>query len=80
MLIKYYLKIKVFIKQDANILSNYRPENYKIKLLKDKQVFFVQNYKSLSKQKTNIMKKLIYKHLGKFLLGLVYQQQQYQYY
>ena len=33
---KYYLEIKVFIKQNANILLNYRFMNHKIKLLKDK--------------------------------------------
>ena len=49
---KYHSEIKIFIKQDTNILSNHRLKNHKIKLLKGKQAFFIQNYKILSKQKT----------------------------
>ena len=41
---KYHSKIKVFIKQDTDILPNYRSKNHKIELLKGKQAFFVQNY------------------------------------
>ena len=46
---EYHLEIKVFIKQDANILPNHRPKDYKIELIKGKQAFFVRNYKLLSK-------------------------------
>ena len=62
---EYHLEIKVFIKQDTDILPNYKPENHKIGLLKGKQAFFVQNYKPLSEQKTEIIKKYINKHFGK---------------
>ena len=51
------------MKQDTNILPNYRPEDYKIKLLKSKQAFFIWNYKPLSKQKTEIIKKYTDKYL-----------------
>ena len=61
------MEIKAFMKQDANILPNHRSENYKIKLLKGKQALFMQNYKSLSEQKIEIMKKYINEHLGKSL-------------
>ena len=62
---EYHLEIKSFMKQDANILPNYRSKNYKIKLLKGKQAFFVQNSKFLSKQEIEAMRKYINEHLGK---------------
>ena len=46
-------------------MSNYRPKNHKIELLKDKKIFFVQNYKPLLEQKINIIKIYIDKHLEK---------------
>ena len=58
---EYYLEIKVFIKQDADILLNHRLKNHEIKLLKSKQAFFIRNYKLLFEQKTEIMKKYINK-------------------
>ena len=67
---EYHLEIKVFIKQDANILLNHKPENHKIKLIKGKQALFVQNYKSLSEQETKAIKKYINKHLGKGFIRL----------
>ena len=33
---EHYLKIDVFLKQDANILSDHRPQNHKIELAKSK--------------------------------------------
>ena len=35
---KYYLEIKIFIKQDADILPNHRSKNHEIELFKGKQV------------------------------------------
>ena len=46
------------MKQNANILPNYKSKDYKIEQLNDKQAPFVQNYKSLSEQKIEAMKKL----------------------
>ena len=46
-------------------MLNHRPENHKIELLKDKQTSFVWNYKPLSKQETEAMKKYIDEHLEK---------------
>ena len=74
---KYYLKIKIFIKQDANILSNYRFEDHKIELFNDKQISFIQNNKSLLKLKTDVMKNISTNTLEKALLRLTCQQQQY---
>ena len=65
MLKEYYLEIGVFIKQDANILSNHRLKDHEIKLLKGKQAFFVQNYKLLSEQETETIKKYINEHFEK---------------
>ena len=62
---EYYLEIEVFIKQDANILLNHKPEDYKIELFKGKQIFFVRNYKLLSKQEIEAIKKYINKHFEK---------------
>ena len=62
---KYHLEIKVFIKQDANILLNHRSKDYKIELLKNKQAPFMRNYKSLSEQEIEAMKKYIDEHLKK---------------
>ena len=53
------------MKQDANILPNHRPEDHKIELIEGKQAFFVQNYKPLSEQKIEAIKKYIDKHFGK---------------
>ena len=38
---EYHSEIDVFLKQNANILSNYRNENYKIDLLEGKKALFV---------------------------------------
>ena len=62
---EYYLEIKVFMKQDANILSNHRLEDHEIELLEGKQAPFMRNYKPLLEQKTEAMKKYIDKHLEK---------------
>ena len=62
---EYYLEIKIFMKQDDNILPNYKSKNHKIKLLKGKQALFVWNYKPLSEHKIKTIKKYINKHLGK---------------
>ena len=59
------MEIKVFIKQNANILPNHRFEDHEIELLEKKQAFFVQNYKSLLEQEKKAMKKYINKHFGK---------------
>ena len=56
------------MKQDANILPNYKFKDYKIVLLESKQALFIRNYKSLSEQKTEAMKKYIDKHLEKFFI------------
>ena len=48
---EYHSEIKVFIKQDINILPNHRPKNHKIELFKGKQVPFMRNSKFLSEQK-----------------------------
>ena len=53
------------MKQDTNILPNYRFENHKIKLLVNKQALFMQNYKSFSEQETDAIKKYIDEHFGK---------------
>ena len=53
------------MKQDADILPNYRPENHKIELIEGKQILFVRNYKFLSEQETETMKKYINKYLEK---------------
>ena len=34
MLVKYHSKLVVFIKHDADIISNHKSKDYKIKLLK----------------------------------------------
>ena len=44
---EYYLEIKVFIKQNADILLNDKPKDYEIELLEGKHTLFLQNYKSL---------------------------------
>ena len=62
---EYYSEIDVFLKQDADILPNHRDENHKIELLKGKQASFIQNYKPLSEQETDAIKKYINEHLGK---------------
>ena len=62
---EYHSNIKVFIKQDANILSNHRLEDHKIELLEGKQAYFMRNYKPLSEQEAEAIKKYINKHLGK---------------
>ena len=62
---EYYLEIKIFIKQDPDILPNHRPKNHKIELLKSKQTFFVRNYKALLEQEKKAMKKYINKHFKK---------------
>ena len=49
MLKRYYSEIKVFMKQDANILLNHRLEDHKIELIKGKQILFMRNNKPLSK-------------------------------
>ena len=46
---EYYSEIKIFIKQNTDILLNHRSKDYSIKLFKDKQALFIRNYKSLSK-------------------------------
>ena len=67
---EYYLEIKVFIKQNTNILPNYRSKNHKIKPIEGKQAFFVQNYKLLLKQKTEAIKQYIDEHLDKSFIKL----------
>ena len=53
------------MKQDADILPNHRPEDHEIELIEGKQAPFVRNYKPLSEQETEAMKKYIDEHLGK---------------
>ena len=62
---EHYLEIKIFMKQDSDILPNYRSKNHEIELLKSKQILFVRNYKPLLEQKINAMKKYIDKYLEK---------------
>ena len=70
MLKEYYLEIKVFINQDADILPNHIPKNHKIKLFESKKVLFIQNYKPLLEQKTDAMKKYINKYFIKSFIRL----------
>ena len=56
---EYHSEINVFLRQDADILPDHRDGDHKNELLKDKQVFFIRNYKLLLEQKTDAMKKYI---------------------
>ena len=67
---KCYLEIVVFMKQNIDILPNHTPKNYKMELLKGKQVFFRWNYKPLLEQKTKTMKKYIDEYLEKNFIRL----------
>ena len=67
---EYHSEIKIFMKQNTNNLPNHRHENHEIELLEDKQGFFVRNYKLLSEQETEAIKKYIDKHLGKSFIRL----------
>ena len=62
---EYHSEIKIFRKGEANILAEHWKKDYKIKFVDSKQAPFVQNYKPLSDQETDAMKKHINKHLGK---------------
>ena len=62
---EYNLETNVFFKQDTDILLDHRNENHEIKLLEGNQVPFVWNYKSLSEQETDAIKKYIDKHFEK---------------
>ena len=62
---EYNSEIDIFLKQNVNILPDHRGKDHKIDLLKNKQAFFVRNYKPLLKQKTDTMKKYIDEYLRK---------------
>lgn len=67
---EYHSQINVFMKQDADILAKRRKEDHKIELMEGKKAPFVRNYKPLSDQETEAMKKYIDKHLGKGFIRL----------
>ena len=56
-----YSKIKIFIKQDADLLPPHRLEDYSIKLLKSSTPPFARNYKLMTTQKLEAVKKYLNK-------------------
>ena len=62
----------MFLKQNADILSDHRNKNYEIELLEGKQSSFVQNYKLLLEQEIDAIKKYIDKHLLRLVLQTHY--------
>ena len=62
---EYHSMINVFIKHNADTLTEHQKENYTIQLEEDKSPPFVRNYKPLLNQENVAMIKYIQEHLGK---------------
>ena len=63
---EYHSIIEVFMKSNADIVAQHQDKwDHKIHLEKGKKAPFIWNYKPLSDQETEAMKKYIDEHLGK---------------
>lgn len=62
---KYHSEIEVFMKQDADQLPPHRPEDHEIKLIDGTTPPFARNYKPLSTQELEVVKKYLEENLAK---------------
>src|SRR5436190_14994517 len=65
---KYHNKIEIFIKQKINYLFFHCSKNFEIQLIKKTTFSFAQNYKSMTVEKLNAVKKYFDKHLEKNII------------
>src|SRR5438034_4075048 len=65
---KYHNKIEIFIKQKTDYLFFYHSENLEIQLMKKTTSSFAQNYKLMTVEKLNVIKKYLNKHLKKSII------------
>ena len=57
--------IEVFIKHKADELPEHRKEDHEINLMDGKEPLYVRNYKPMSEQELEAVKKYIDEHMGK---------------
>jgi hypothetical protein len=62
---KYHSEIEVFLKQDADKLRSHGPEDHEIKLVEGANPPFARNYKPMSAQELEAVKKYLDEHLAK---------------
>lgn len=55
--LEYHSEIEVFMKRNADTLPEHRDHNHKLNLVEGKEAPFLQNYKPLSDQEQDAMKK-----------------------
>ena len=62
---KYHSELEVFMKQDADQLPPHRPEDHEIKLMEGTTAPYARNYKPMSTQELEAVRKYLDEHLGK---------------
>jgi transposase InsO family protein len=62
---KYHSEIKVFLKKNADKLPPHRAEDHKIQLMEGTTAPFARNYRPMSEQELEAVKKYLEEHLGK---------------
>lgn len=62
---KYHSEIEVFMKQDADQLPPHRPQDHDIQLLEGTTPPFARNYKPMTTQELEAVKKYLDENLGK---------------
>ena len=65
---KYHNEIKIFIKQKINYLFSHYLKNLEIQLMKEIMLLFAQNYKLMTAEKLNAVKKYFNEHLKKSII------------
>ena len=65
---KYHSEIEIFIKQKTDYLFFYYLKNLEIQLMKEIMLSFVWNYKSITVEELNAVKKYFDKHLKKSII------------
>ena len=64
---KHHNEIEIFIKQKTDYLLFHDSENFEIQLMKETTFSFIQNYKSMTVKKLNVVKKYLDEYLKKTL-------------
>ncbi len=62
---KYHEKIEIFVRKNANKLTEHRKENHEINLKSKSETFYVRNYRFMSKSKLETIRHYLNEHLAK---------------